>query len=250
MTIGFVITRHITNKTTAQYWLNCYTQIRKFYPENEILIIDDNSNPEFITEPEEPLINCKIINSEFPKRGEILAYYYFHKLKPFDKAVVLHDSVFLNSYIDFDDIEHVKFLWSIATHAYDNGFEILRLIQSLNNSREILNMINNQDKWTGCFGVMSIISWKLVDYINKRYDFFPILVRLIDNREKRMALERIFAAMCYCCAGKHLVVKPDIFSDILTYYEPYGFKFGAITFTDYTSGLCKDLPIVKGWTGR
>ena len=35
--------RHVNNTETNKYWIHCYNCIRKYYPENKILIIDDNS---------------------------------------------------------------------------------------------------------------------------------------------------------------------------------------------------------------
>ena len=43
MTIGFIILRHVINETTNKYWNHCYDCIRKYYPEDRILIIDDNN---------------------------------------------------------------------------------------------------------------------------------------------------------------------------------------------------------------
>ena len=47
-TIGFIILRHVNNKETSIYWKKCYESIRRFYKENQIMIIDDNSNYEYI----------------------------------------------------------------------------------------------------------------------------------------------------------------------------------------------------------
>ena len=74
-TIGFIVLRHVNNELTNKYWIYSYHCIRKFYPENFIIIIDDNSDYKYITD--EKLYKTKIINSEFPKRGELLPYYYF-----------------------------------------------------------------------------------------------------------------------------------------------------------------------------
>ena len=46
--IGFIILRHVNSELTNQYWIYCYQSIRK-YPEQSILIIDDNSNYQYIT---------------------------------------------------------------------------------------------------------------------------------------------------------------------------------------------------------
>ena len=40
MTIGFIILRHVNSKSTDRYWKRSYDCVRKFYPENEIVIID------------------------------------------------------------------------------------------------------------------------------------------------------------------------------------------------------------------
>ena len=91
-TYRFIILRHVNNNKTNDYWLRCYDGIRKFYPENYILIIDLGSDYNFITNEE--LYKTKIINSDSPKSGALLPYYYIQN-KLFDTAVILHDSVFI-----------------------------------------------------------------------------------------------------------------------------------------------------------
>ncbi len=44
MSYGFIILRHVNNELTNQYWIKSIHCIRQFYPENHILIIDDNSD--------------------------------------------------------------------------------------------------------------------------------------------------------------------------------------------------------------
>ena len=46
--IGFIILRHVNDELTNNYWLRCYSSIRCFYPESPVLIIDDNSNKDFV----------------------------------------------------------------------------------------------------------------------------------------------------------------------------------------------------------
>jgi hypothetical protein len=102
MNFGFIILRHVNSDLTNKYWIECYDCIRKFYLDNPILIIDDNSNYDFITEKE--LKNATIIKSEFAKgKGEILPYYYYYKNKIADRVIFIHDSVFIQERIDFED---------------------------------------------------------------------------------------------------------------------------------------------------
>jgi hypothetical protein len=92
-TFGFIILRHVKDDITNTYWLRCYNCIRKYYPENMIIIIDDNSNYDYITNID--LYKTKIIKSEYHGRGELLPYYYYLHNKFFDKAIILHDSMFI-----------------------------------------------------------------------------------------------------------------------------------------------------------
>ena len=76
---GFIITRHVNSELTNKYWNNCVKCIRRFYPYRKIVIIDDNSNKDFVKSFYN-FDNVEIIESKFPGRGELLPYYYFHKL--------------------------------------------------------------------------------------------------------------------------------------------------------------------------
>ena len=49
MSIGFILLRHVRNETTNRYWMLCYDCIRRYYPLHRIMIIDDNSNYDFVT---------------------------------------------------------------------------------------------------------------------------------------------------------------------------------------------------------
>ena len=106
-TIGFIILRHVNNALTNQYWINCYKCIRSLYAENLILIIDDASDDTYLTH--EVLYKTTIINSEYPKRGELLPYFYYLQNKLFDTAVIIHDSVFINARLDLN-IDKYKFI--------------------------------------------------------------------------------------------------------------------------------------------
>ena len=45
---GFIITRYVNSELTNKYWNNCIKCIRTFYPYKKIVIIDDNSNKDFV----------------------------------------------------------------------------------------------------------------------------------------------------------------------------------------------------------
>lgn len=232
MSLGFIILRHINGITTSMYWIRCYMCIRKFYPYNPIMIIDDNSNYRFVDRLfEKKLINTKIIRSEYVGRGELLPYIYYLRNRFCEKAVFLHDSVFLNKPIELDCKDY-KFLWEFE-HGADNVIDETRILGIYNDS-ELIDLYNNKSLWKGCFGGMMIISYKFLEEVNKKYE----ISKLIDNikcRKDRMCFERIIACIFQISSKKECLL-----GNISTYC-----KWGGKNPNQYLH-----LPIIKIWTGR
>ena len=237
---GFIIVRHVNSQVTNNYWIESYKCIRKQY-DNKIIIIDDNSNYDFISKDFE-VINCEIVNSEFKARGEILGYYYLYKNKYFEKAVIIHDSVFINKYIDFEKYDKIKFLWHF-THHWDNEKNELGLLNKVKNNTHLRNFYFDKNKWHGCFGVQSVISYNFLEYITNKYNIFN-LIYFISNRPIRMNFERIFGLICSYEVDE-LQNDPSIFG-IIHHYLHWGY-----TFDNYLSDKDNlNLSIIKVWTGR
>jgi hypothetical protein len=230
--IGFIMLRHVNNDLTNNYWNHCYECIRKYYPENLIMIIDDNSNYDYIKETHS-LYKTIIINGEYPRRGELLPYYYYLNNKLFDTAVIIHDSVFINQYIDMS-VNKYKLIWEFE-HYYDNIEEETKML-NLFNDTDLLNFHENKDLWKGCFGGMSIITHDYLIDINNQYDISKLLECIL-TRGDRCCFERVFA-----CLLQKNEKKETLLGNIHNYC-----KWG-ITFEEkdnYTH-----LPLIKVWTGR
>jgi len=230
-TLGFIILRNVMNEDTNKYWNLCYDRIRKFYPENYILIIDDNSNYKYINNRE--LYKTIIINSEYPKRGELLPYYYYLKNKLFDTAVIIHDSVFINKYIDFK-INNYKMIWDFE-HKWDQEQDETEMIKIFDDN-ELLDFYINKKLWKGCFGCMSIITHEYLTFINNKYDISLLLDKVL-NRYNRCSFERIIGVLLQ----KNCKELP-LLGDIMKYCK-FGTKFNKLN-------SLKKLPIIKIWTGR
>ena len=147
--VGFIILRHVNSIQTNKYWQECYRCVRNIHPNNKIVIIDDNSNRDFLTDIQ--LINTIVVESEFKQRGELLPYYYYVHNKWFDNAIIIHDSVFIKADIISKYLEmkvQYKMLWHFSEHLYDDDKAILPLIFSLNNYDKLLNFYNSKI-WNG-----------------------------------------------------------------------------------------------------
>jgi hypothetical protein len=262
--IGFIILRHVNSAKTNQYWKECYRCIRYFYPSNKILIIDDNSDTNFLTcdtnaiEPE--LHNTTIIQSEYTKRGEFLPYYYYLKNKFCDIAVILHDSVFIQQPINFH-VDEYKMLWHFPSYLMKDGESSgkqIEQIRALNNSD--LNHMYEYfylNKFNGCFGAMSIITY---DYLSEINNIFKIdkLLPHITCRISRCAFERVFSFLLIYKQNRGNMANggsmwnsrgnikhQSLLGDIVKYC-----RWG-ITFDEYIKHRhIMKLPIVKVWTGR
>ena len=252
MSLGFIILRNVICEKTNKYWIECYKCIRIFYPKNKILIIDDNSNYEFVTTIQ--LENTIIIKSEYTKRGEILPYYYYLQNKLFERAVILHDSVFIQKYIDFEaDLEN-KFLWSFL-HKWDDSNNEKKLIHHLNDNTTLLSFHDKKKKWHGCFGCMSVISHDFLTIINKKYNIISNLIDKIQCRNDRMHFERIFA-LVFTYENE---LTNSVFGDIHEYIKNnnFGYTWG-YDYNNYSyiktqmveSHDLIPLHIIKIWSGR
>lgn len=235
MNTGFIILRHVNSDITNKYWIESYNCIRKLYPENAIVIIDDNSNYDYITNI--TVHNTTIINSEYKGCGELLPYYYYSLNKWFDQAVIIHDSVFIKKMIDFS-VDKYKILWSFE-HWYDNMQMEIYLISLLDNNAELINFYNNKELWKGCFGGMSIISHDYLKFVNDKYNFSKLL-EYVRTREYRCYFERVISTILQC---NHNHYNKFLLGDIHNYCN-WGY-----TFDQYITEPL-DLPIIKVWTGR
>lgn len=252
-TLGFIILRYVSDSHTNFYWMHSYDCIRRYYKENTIMIIDDCSDYNFITSKE--LYKTHIIQSEYPRRGELLPYYYYLHNKLFDKAVIIHDSVFINKYIDYGNIDKYKMLWSFE-HDWDNAERELEIINAFNCS-ELSNYYNSKHLWKGCFGCMSVITHDYLAEINSKYEIRKLLEYIL-NRNDRCCLERVIGCLLQINDNKDISKDMNIDRDrtLLGDLHVYGKQHNnmirclADAYRYSHMHLVLKLPLLKIYTGR
>lgn len=255
---GFIITRHVNSEKTNKYWNLCIQSIRRFYPVDKynIVVIDDNSNKEFL-KSEANYQNVFYIQSEFPGRGELLPYYYFYKHHFFENAIIIHDSVFFQKRIRFENIKlPVLPLWHFDYEKKENITNSIRLVSVLKNKNNIINkfyevdnvLIWNNNNWMGCFGCQSYISHNFLTTLNENYNLFSLLY-VVKNRADRCCLERIFGIL-FCMNCPELINKKiySLLGSILNYMK------WQYSYDDYCNDKLNkkiiNVPLLKIWTGR
>ena len=258
---GFIITRHVISELTNNYWNESIKCIRKFYPLCKIVVIDDNSKQEFV-KAEYDYMNVEFVNSEFPQRGELLPYYYFHKNRYFNNAVIIHDSVFFHKRIAFEKLEQMRIkvipLWHFDVAKEENIPNSMRISRTLKNNSQIMQNLNNKaarynilgmpgkHNWNGCFGVQSFINYNFLDFLQKKYSLFNLL-SIVKTRSDRCCLERIMGII-FNLEYPILLKAPSILGQIFQ-YNKWGY-----TYQEYKDHMNKHnvavVPVVKVFSGR
>jgi hypothetical protein len=253
---GFIITRHVNSETTNNYWNQCIRCLRKFYPHRKIIVIDDNSNYCFVKADYE-YKNVEIVQSEFPKSGELLPYYYFYNRKWFNNAVIIHDSIFIHKRIPFEKFTKIKVLplWHFEPDT-ENVFNSISLISEFKNKHFLKSKLlldnnfalgNFDKKWHGCFGVQSYINHDFLVNIFNKYNMGS-LIHKVKSRPDRCCLERIFG-LIFSLESPFTRKMKSMFGSIQVYINNFRYSF-----ENYKHDLLvkKKLPhyIIKVWSGR
>lgn len=252
---GFIITRHVNSETTNKYWNNSIKLLRLFYPNKKIIIIDDNSNKQFLKE-DYSYNNIEVIQSEFPGSGEFLPYYYYIKNKFFENAIILHDSVFFHKRINFELLKNIKVLplWVFSPDK-ENSFNTIKIIENLKNNHVIRDKLSSNyvtlftlhdTKWYGCFGCQSYINHSFLLHIENKYSI-SILTKCIKNREDRCCLERILGCIFFS-EYPNISKQKSILGDIKSHHLWPRYNYNMYE-TDFKKGNIPSA-IVKVWTGR
>lgn len=232
MEIGFIILRHMRDERTSRFWYESYSCIRKYYPENPIMIIDDNSDSRFINRDfEGGLKNVIFIQSEYPGRGELLPFIYYLRNRFCEKVVIIHDSVFFNCLIDFY-VDDYSFLWYFESRVIENREKEIGLL-SIYGDKSLVDIYNSKN-WVGCFGLMMVISYEFLEKVNSKYNLEKLIDK-IKGRCDRQYLERALAIIL-----QRLKYQRSLLGDILKYC-----KWGGLYKEMYLH-----LPIIKVWSGR
>lgn len=205
MELIFVILRHVNKEldNSDEIWKLCYRSIRQFYTKNKIIIIDNNSDYSIIKNDIE-LDNCEIIKSEFYNSRLYSPFYELLKIN-FDRAVVIHDGVIFQKFVDFSKFENVKFIWNFDVKLYDNINLIKSQINFLSNNDNLFEILNEK-KYSGCMGCCLAIT---KDFLTKLESKFILsnLKSNIKNKEETIAFERTLTLMCFD-------LYPNIINDI------------------------------------
>ena len=242
MSLGFIMTRCVHSEKHDVLWKECVSCIRSFYPLNTIIIIDDYSSIDIDTSS---MTNVLVEKSEVSKGcGELLPYIYLYKKKYFDKAVIIHDSVFMNCVLDTSTTT-VQYLWSFSEHEPYYRVYTEFLLSLLHIDPEVYIKKEWQDR--GCFGTMCVIT---LSFLTELFEVFPlpILAPFINTRLHRMCLERVFAICCFLFfKNRSVPLQHSLYGNIVD-YMPYGTSYEE--YMQNKQHYTSTYPLIKVWNSR
>jgi hypothetical protein len=188
-----------------------------------------------------------IIHSDFPGSGEILPYYYLYHRKLGKKAVILHDSMFIQKPIPLESVNDYKFLWNFKCPIQIDDVEenFHNAVFKLEKRDELYDIFHDFNTWYGCFGASMVITLDFIYKLQENTQFLNILPD-INTRKRRSMFERFIGIVCHYTLPKELEelsYMNSIFqqpNEWGTEYEEYlGIK-----------DVFKDVMVVKVWSGR
>lgn len=189
--IGFVIGRHVASPSHVNLCFRAYTSVRKFYPNNTILIVDDNST---LPDPNVYDDRTIVIQSAIRGAGEFGIYYYYYITRPFDRGVLLHDSMVINKPLDLPDVP-IIYLWHFPFHASleQVAADVEMLLGELDNKADAEQKYRSHS-WFGMFGCGSVVTWDHLHRVASCYQLFRLLPK-VNTRLKRCAMERVLGVL-------------------------------------------------------
>ena len=268
--LGFIILRHVKDAFTNEYWLRCYRQIRAWYPREEVLVVDDGSDYGFVVPADTDAELARDTRLRFARStgrhrrsGELLPYLLcLEQDWKVDRFVFLHDSVFLQTRVDFESVAANQPLWSF--HQRTGGSAALHRrigdLIALCDSSERLREIYRSKRWVGAFGGMSVFSRAFAESLQNTFALQRVSAHM-RCRLDRMACERILG-MCFLHFSDldaDATVPPplppphpcSVFGNINRYCE-WGYSYEQLLLEERARAHKRGrlLPAVKVWTGR
>jgi len=213
---GFVIPTHLqTNEQSALLTSNVKS-IRKLHPDAPIVLVNDRSPlslPEFAKD-----CMVSIVESKYQGSAEMSAYEYFLRNPFCERMVMLHDSMTLTSALPFESLKtaDILFIWEFTNHRVhwatikepESDYNTINNI--ITHDDLIMHEVNHEwdttpefrkwfkmhyhdkQKWTGCFGIMSVISFEFLVKLDQGVHIEK-LAKATTDRRRRCAAESLFA---------------------------------------------------------
>eukprot|EP01062_Namystynia_karyoxenos_P062992 TRINITY_DN5581_c0_g2_i1.p1 TRINITY_DN5581_c0_g2~~TRINITY_DN5581_c0_g2_i1.p1 ORF type:complete len:434 (+),score=94.70 TRINITY_DN5581_c0_g2_i1:68-1369(+) len=254
---GVVQLRHASTPEHAKLWRESYRSLRTAYPKDTpVVVVDDGSTRELAIEMGAELRadrNAAVVPVPPPLRGrgELLLWWALWALRPFDTALLLHDSMLCVAPHPLPPAAAAAGAYPLWHFSHDYSCTLLdaallcRLRAGPARDAAVARYLSPEE-WKGCFGGAAFASWAIVDSMQRKYALFDLLPH-VTSRTARMSAERALGCLLSLCCPPPPGAPASCFGDIIVDYpRPWGYSW-----SDYVAeGQPKLAPIIKIWAGR
>lgn len=278
----FFVSRHVS-KSSPQHVRalagRCVESVRAVYPTARVTVVEDRVEPGLSFSPPDPRV--RVVANPFPGSGEMGTAYIAMKSDTDDTspAVVMHDSMVLLSPITSDTGPlGVRALWDFRRYLFHHLPEVLRVLATLvatgdprasynpklqmachERYSRVLELtglytrpITSGKPWSGCFGMGLLATRRGLESLNNNFGVLEEgLLREIDTREKRQAMERIVGLAMAVGAGDHL--RDPVCGEIFSHPDPWKTESASMSLAEmraFVSLRGYAAPLAKSWVGR
>lgn len=222
MDLGFIIPTCCREDVHLRQLHRCINSIRKFYLDNNIILINDSPEKYDIVKIFSAHKNIHVIKSYKKGSADQQVFKVLLETTLFDKALFIQDSMLLNKKLE--NIENIdfKFIWHFTNHRvhwdiikepkteYNIKNKILshtdliryNVLRDYGHNEEFqkfcIDKLNKKNEWVGCFGSLCIMNKENLKKLNDKINFIELFTNSTSNRDRRVN-ESIFSIGCYYC---------------------------------------------------
>lgn len=220
---GFIVPSCCKNDIHYIQLGRCISSIKQYHPDHNIIIIDD-SNESYHEQIIQYFELDKFIHIKRTLHAGSADQQTFKILIEndfFDKAVIIQDSMIINSPLTCTDtIVDIQFIWHFTNHRIH--WDMIKEPTSVENIENhisthndlvkyclnkdytdnqdflkfALNAMDRKETWVGCFGNLCIVTRECVRNMDSIVPFVDTFIRYKTNRNRRVN-ESIFSLICH-----------------------------------------------------
>ena len=282
----FFVSRHVSESSPDHVRAlagRCVASVRAVYPTARVTVVEDRVAANLSFAP--PDARVRVVANPFPGSGEMgTVYTALHSdLNPDrereEASVVMHDSMVLLAPITSDPGPlGVRALWDFRRYHFHHLPEVLAILAKLASRpgsdaqydtrlqmacharySRVLEMVSLYTRpiiggapWSGCFGMGLLATRRGLESLNNVFGILeePIL-REIDTREKRQAMERVVGLAMVAGAGEHL--RDPVCGEIFAHPDPWKTESASMSLAEMKAFVASKgyrAPLAKSWVGR
>ena len=184
--ISIFLYRNVVCKETNKKWNEIYNKIRENGDYHVTIICNSKKDQ---VESYQKLTNCKIIDSEFNFKNNLIPYYYYFIENNSSKAIIITDDFKLDKLNDILKSEKKADINIFEKKNTDNCDRVneIKLLSKYNNN-ELIKLYDSKE-WNGIKNMSMLISYEKLKKIQNEFDIFNYLIEL--NNVKNNIFENL-----------------------------------------------------------